>query len=312
MGKYVFGIDLGGTTVKIGYFLHEGTLVEKWEIPTNRENGGQSILQDIAGSITQKLAENGIPLTDVIGAGLGVPGPARENGWIPSLTNIGWKDINPNNILSELLGGIPVRTANDANVAALGEMWKGGGEGYQNLVAVTLGTGVGGGIVVNGKILTGVTGAGGEIGHIHVNDQEDIACGCGCYGCLEQYASATGVVRLAKQMLDQERIDSVLLGQEVTAKNVWDAVKDGDALAIEVAKIYGSYLGKGLSIVANVVNPEIFVLGGGVAKAGNVLIDYLKPAFDKNVFFGAREAKFALAKLGNDAGIYGAAKFMLQ
>ena len=183
------------------------------------------------------------------------------------------------------------------------------------MVAVTLGTGVGGGIIVNGDILTGACGAGGEIGHIHVEDDETEVCGCGNTGCLEEYASATGVVRLAKRMLQATDEPSVLRekpADRISAKTVFDAVKEGDALAVKIAERFGEYLGKGLAVVACVVNPELFVIGGGVSKAGEVLFDYIRPHFERTVFKGCKDAKFALATLGNDAGIYGAAKLVLE
>jgi glucokinase len=311
MSKVVFGVDVGGTTVKLGCFNTEGELLDKWEIPTRTEDKGSNIIGDIAGSILVKLAKDDIDKKDVVGIGIGVPGPVKSDGTVIVAVNLGWKDVNVNSELEELTG-IKVKTSNDANVAALGEMWRGGGQGYSNVVAVTLGTGVGGGIIVDGKIVNGATGAGGEIGHIHLEDNETEACGCKGHGCLEQYASATGVVRLAKKKLADSSKDSVLREGEVTAKDVWDAVKAGDELAIEVAHIYGEYLGKGLAAVADVVNPEVFVIGGGVSKAGRVVIEYMEPYFDKYVFPGAKGAKFALAKLGNDAGIYGAAFLVLD
>lgn len=311
MSKVVFGVDVGGTTVKLGCFNTDGELLDKWEIPTRTEDKGSNIIGDIAGSILVKLAKDDTDKKDVVGIGIGVPGPVKSDGTVIVAVNLGWKDVNVNAELEELTG-IKVKTSNDANVAALGEMWRGGGQGYSNVVAVTLGTGVGGGIIVDGKIVNGATGAGGEIGHIHLEDNESEACGCKGHGCLEQYASATGVVRLAKKKLADSSKDSVLRNGEVTAKDVWDAVKDGDELAIEVANIYGEYLGKGLAAVADVVNPEVFVIGGGVSKAGRVVIEYMEPYYDKYVFPGAKGAKFALAKLGNDAGIYGAAFLVLD
>ena len=304
MGKYVFGVDVGGTTVKLGLFDAEGTVKDKWEIPTRTADNGVNIIPDIADSILGKMKAEGIEKQDVVGIGMGVPGPVKADGTVI-------KAFNPNNQLSELVG-VPAKTGNDANVAALGEMWKGGGQGYQDMVAVTLGTGVGGGIILGGHIVAGSNGAGGEIGHIHLEDNETEACGCQGHGCLEQYASATGIVRLAKRALAASDAASVLREEEVTAKSVWDAVKAGDELAIGVDKQYGDYLGKGLAAVACVVNPEIFVIGGGVSKAGNVVIDYMEPYFKKYVFHGAENAKFALATLGNDAGIYGAAKLVLD
>lgn len=312
MSKCIFGVDLGGTTVKLGLFDPEGNVSEKWEIPTRKEDSGKLILPDIADAVKGKMQEKGIAKEDVIGVGIGVPGPVDSNGVIYKAANLGWGVFSIKEELTGLLGGIRVEAGNDANVAALGEMWRGGGRGYDNMVAVTLGTGVGGGIIVDGKILTGAKGAGGEIGHILVEEQETEVCGCGKTGCLEQYTSATGVVRLANRRLKKDDKASVLRTGQISAKDVWDAVKAGDELAVEVAEQFGEYLGKGLAAVACVVNPDIFVIGGGVSKAGNVLMDYMVEPYKKYVFHGSRETKFALATLGNDAGIYGAAKLVLD
>lgn len=312
MSKVVFGVDLGGTTVKLGLFTPEGEVTEKWEIVTRKEDNGKFILPDIAKSIQDKMAEKGIAKDDVIGVGIGVPGPVDSEGVIYKAANLGWGVFSIKEELTELLGGIAVEAGNDANVAALGEMWRGGGKGYKDMVAVTLGTGVGGGIIIGGKIVTGSTGAGGEIGHIKVEENETDVCGCGHTGCLEQYASATGIVRLANRRLAADDKASSLRSGEVSAKTVFDAVKAGDELAIEVAQQFGTYLGKGLAAVACVVNPEVFVIGGGVSKAGPVLLDYIKKPYQDTVFHGSKDTKFALATLGNDAGIYGAAKLVLN
>lgn len=309
--QYVFGVDVGGTTVKLGLFDQNGTVIDKWEIPTRTEDNGKNILPDIAAGIQAKMAEKSLTKEDVAGVGVGVPGPVDGNGIVHRAVNLGWAEVDLKKELAALLGGMLVKGGNDANVAALGEMWKGGGQGHKNLVAVTLGTGVGGGIIVNGEIMTGATGAGGEIGHIHVEDHETEACGCGNYGCLEEYASATGITRLANRALKASDKDSVLRSGEVSAKTVFDAVKAGDELAIEVARQFGDYLGKGLGVIAGIINPEIFVIGGGVSKAGEVLFDYIRPSFEKTAFHGSRDVIFALATLGNDAGIYGAAKMVL-
>ncbi len=302
---------MGGTTVKLGLFDIDGRVLDKWEIPTRTENDGVNILPDIAVSIQEKMSEKAITKKEVAGVGVGAPGPVDGKGIIHKAVNLGWAEMNLKEVLSGLLADMKVEGGNDANVAALGEMWKGGGQGYSNLVAVTLGTGVGGGIIVDGKILTGYNGSGGEIGHIHVEDNETEPCGCGNHGCLEEYASATGITRLANRKLQSSDKDSVLRQGEVSAKTVFDAVKSGDELAIEIAQQFGEYLGKGLAVIAGVVNPEIFVIGGGVSKAGDVLFDYIRPAFEKTVFHGCKDTKFALATLGNDAGIYGAAKLVL-
>ena len=310
MKKYVFGVDVGGTTVKLGLFDVEGNLLDKWEIPTRTENGGNQILPDVAESIKAKIAEKKIDKADVAGVGLGAPGPIDSQGVVYNAVNLGWGVFSIKEVLSGLLD-LPVMAGNDANVAALGEMWKGGGQGHKNVVAVTLGTGVGGGIIVEGKILTGSVGAGGEIGHIHVEDNETEPCGCKNCGCLEQYTSATGIVRLAKRRLAKDDTPSMIRRDNISAKTVFDAVKEGDPLAIEVAQQFGEYLGKGLATIAGVLNPEIFVIGGGVSKAGEVLFDYIIPPFKRTVFKGCLNAEFALATLGNDAGIYGAAKLVL-
>ena len=311
MANYVFGVDVGGTTVKMGLFDKEGNVLEKWEIPTRTENCGEKILPDIAAAIKEKMAQKSIATEEVAGVGIGVPGPVEKSGIVHKAVNLGWKEMNMKEELTALLDGMRVEGGNDANVAALGEMWKGGGQGHKNLVAVTLGTGVGGGIIINGEIMTGATGAGGEIGHIHVEDNETEPCGCGNLGCLEEYASATGITRLANRALRASDKDSALRTGEVSAKAVFDAVKAGDELAIEIAKQFGDYLGKGLGVIAGIINPEIFVIGGGVSKAGEVLFEYIKPSFEKTTFSGCKDVIFALATLGNDAGIYGAARLLL-
>lgn len=312
MSKYVFGVDIGGTTVKLGLFDGEGCLLDKWEIPTSKENAGESILPDVAASIEAKMAERAISAEDIIGIGMGVPGAVDEEGrLVGGAVNLGWKPFNiPETMKAHI--NVPVKAANDANVAAYGELWQGGGKGHRSMVAVTLGTGVGGGIVVGGKLLTGATGAAGEIGHIHIQDDEPENCGCGNHGCLEQYASATGIVRLARRRLAEDAAHSVLREGELSAKAVFDAVAAKDQVAIEIAERFGAYLGKGLSTVAAVVNPEVFVIGGGVSKAGEVLLSFVEPQYKKYVFGPCANAKFALAKLGNDAGIYGAAALILQ
>lgn len=312
MSQYAFGVDIGGTTVKLGLFDRQGNVLDKWEIPTVKDNGGEQILPDVAQSIREKMAEKSIGLQEICGIGVGAPGAVDDQGtMVGGAVNLGWGVFNIPEVLGRELA-VPVKAANDANVAALGEMWQGGGKGYSNMVAVTLGTGVGGGIIIGGKILTGATGAGGEIGHIHLEDGETESCGCKNKGCLEQYASATGMVRLAKRRLEKDDADSVLRQGELSAKAVWDAVKAGDSVAIEIAEQFGDYLGKGLAAVAAVVNPEVFVIGGGVSKAGEILLSYVKPAFQKYVFFPCGKAEFKLATLGNDAGIFGAAALILS
>lgn len=312
MSRYCFGVDLGGTTVKLGVFKPDGEIIDKWEIPTVKENGGTLILPDISKSILLKMEEMKVDKESVIGVGIGVPGPVDPDGFVNKAVNLGWNEIIDLEGDLHKLTGLHVKGGNDANVAALGEVWKGGAEGYEDVVLVTLGTGIGGGIVVKGKGLVGATGAGGEIGHIHICDDEPEACGCGKHGCLEQYGSATGIVRLAKRRLEEDDKPSFLRGTEITAKSVFDAVKQNDEVAVEIAERFGYYLGKGLANVACVTNPQVFVIGGGVSKAGEMILPYIQKNYVKYVFHASRDAKFVLAKLGNDAGIYGAAKLVIE
>lgn len=309
--KYCFGVDLGGTTVKMGLFQMDGELIDKWEIPTRVENEGEAIIPDIAESLRNKIKERGIEKTDVVGIGMGVPAAVKEEGIVKSTSNLGWGYKEVKKELEELTG-LPVKVGNDANVAALGEMWQGGGRGYKDLIMVTLGTGVGGGIIIGGRILVGVSGAGAEIGHLTVNPHETEHCGCGRCGCLEQYASATGMVRLAKRRLKDNRKETVLNAENVTAKDVFDAVKAGDEVAMEVAEEFAAYLGHALAELAVVVDPAVFVIGGGVSKAGEILITYIEKYFQERALWENKKIKLVLATLGNDAGIYGAAKLVLD
>ncbi len=305
MKKYGFGVDIGGTTIKMGFFETDGTLLDKWEIKTDTSNNGENILYDVAKAVDNKLAQEAISKDEVQGIGIGVPGPVRGDGTVNRCVNLGWGVFNVAEKLSSLTG-INVKVGNDANVAALGEMWQGGAKGCQDVVMVTLGTGVGGGIIVDGKIVAGFHGAGGEIGHITVNPDEIEACNCGKYGCLEQYTSATGIVRMAKRKLAKTQDDTSLRSIEnVTAKDIFDAAKAGDEVAKELVDELGEILGSALATISCVVNPEAIVVGGGVSKAGAILIDTIAEHFRENAFHACRETRFELATLGNDAGIYG-------
>ena len=308
MGKKCIGVDVGGTSVKLGIFDVDGVLLKKWEIPTRKEEQGKYVLDDIAASIRETLKDENISMEEVVGVGIDVPGPVKKNGYVEVCVNLGWRDIYPAKELSARLDGIPAECGNDANAAALGEMWKGGGEGYSDIVMITLGTGVGGGIILGGKMLSGVNGAGGEIGHIQVNDDETEVCGCGRKGCLEQYTSATGIVRMANTLLNTTDRPSALRNvQYVSAKEVFDAAKQGDELAAEIVDRHGKCLGKALAQIACVVDPEVFVIGGGVSKAGTIITDTTEKYFKEYAFHACKNTKFTLATLGNDAGMYGGA-----
>ena len=310
--KYGFGVDLGGTTVKIAYFDENGTMLNKWEIPTVTAGGGAQILPDIAASIKGYMAEHDVDPSSIVGIGIGVPGPVDGKGVVNKCINLGWGVFNISDALSDLTG-FPVKAGNDANVAALGEYWKGGGQGCNNMVFATLGTGVGGGIVIDGQLLHGAHGSGGEIGHLVLNREETEQCGCGKRGCVEQYCSATGIVRMAyKHLAATDAFSSLRILESISCKDIFDAGKAGDEVALQILDKYYALLGEFLANLCCVVNPEAVVLGGGVSKAGKVLIEGTKPYFLKNVFHAAANVRFELASLGNDAGAYGAFKLALD
>ena len=318
MGKKCIGVDVGGTSVKLGLFETSGELLKKWEIPTRKEEQGKYIIGDVADSIRQVLAAEiageSIALNDIAGVGMGVPGPIMPDGYVEVCVNLGWREKYPARELSDALDGVPVQCGNDANVAALGEMWQGGGKGFKDIVMITLGTGVGGGVILGEKVVTGRHGLGGEIGHIHVREEETEHCNCGGVGCLEQVASATGIAREARRKMDACDIPSALrrAGSQVTAKDVLDAAKEGDTLALEVMEVVGHYLGMALASLALTVDPEMFVIGGGVSKAGQYLIEVLNRHYAHFMPISENRGTIGLAKLGNDAGIYGAARLVLD
>ena len=311
--NYCFGVDIGGTTVKIGLFEETGTIVEKWEIPTNTLADGEAILPDIAFSLKTKIEERKLSEEDILGIGVGVPAPVTAEGIVNGSANLGWKYKEVKKEMEELTG-LKAYIGNDANVAALGEMWKGGGAGEKNMIMVTLGTGVGGGVIIDGKMLVGNNGAGGEIGHITVRNDETETCGCGRKGCLEQFTSATGVVRLAKRLMNNTDKETKMreFGENITAKDVFDLAKEGDAGANEVVETMGTYLGTAMSHIAVVVNPQAFIIGGGVSKAGQFLIDAIKDKYRETCFAACGDAAVHLATLGNDAGMYGAAAMICK
>ena len=309
--RYGFGVDLGGTTVKIAYFQEDGSLLDKWEIPTRTEENGKFILPDIADSVREYIHKNQISEHSLIGVGIGVPGPVSYEGVVNRCINLGWGVFNISQELSRLVN-LPVKAGNDATVAAFGECWMGGGKGYRNAVFATLGTGVGGGIIIEGQVLHGAHGSGAEIGHMVINREETEMCNCGKYGCVEQYCSATGVVRLANRYLSACDTPSSLRNiPGFTCKDVFDAGNASDKAALEILDQVYRYLGEFLANVACVVNPEVIILGGGVSKAGKPLLDGAKKYFDVCVFHAAKNVRFELASLGNDAGAYGAFKLLL-
>lgn len=312
MGQVCFGVDLGGTSVKMGLLTAEGKLLRDWEIPTRKEERGAYVLDDIAASVMQKADEEKLKPEEIKGIGIGVPGPVTPDGVVKGCVNIGWGDTPVEAVLKEKTGFL-TRAGNDANVAALGELWQGGGKGFESLVMITLGTGVGGGIVLDGKIVSGTHGAAGEIGHMSVVYGETAVCNCGKRGCLEQVASATGIVKEAKRFLEAEDTPSVLRDNpDFSCKDVFDAAKKGDAIAKKTTERLGEYLGITLGHIACVIDPDVFIIGGGVSNAGDFLIDTVRTYYTEKTYPQCKETPIRLAALGNRAGIFGAAKLVLQ
>ena len=309
--KYGFGVDVGGTTVKLGLFTQEGTLVEKWEIPSRTEHGGEAILPDIAEAVAACAARRAIAEADLLGIGIGVPGPVAADGTVNRCVNLNWGVFNLHNALGALTG-LRVAAGNDANCAALGEYWKGGGVGSASALFVTLGTGIGGGVILDGKVLSGAHGVGGEIGHITVSAPDKHPCTCGKRGCIEQYASANGIVRVTRERLAAGDAPSCLRDcKNLTCKDVFAAAEGGDAFAIATLEQVFDYLGEALASACCVCDPERIILGGGVSKAGAYLLDGVQSHFEQHMFHACKGTEFALASLGNDAGMYGAFRLLI-
>ncbi len=310
--RYAFGVDVGGTTVKLGFFSTEGKLLDKWEIPSRIENGGAAILPDIAEAIGDCLARHGARKSEVVGIGIGVPGPVDDDGNVNRCVNLNWGVFNLHEALGALTG-LRVKAGNDANVAALGEYYDGGGRGARSMLMVTLGTGVGGGFVWNGKILNGAHGVGCEIGHLTVDRSPDaLACTCGKRGCAEQYASARAIGRIAQKKLQSDDRPSLLRQQaEVSSRTVFACAAQGDALAGEILDELYDVLGLTIAMGCCMVDPELVVLGGGMSNAGKTLLAGVEPRFRHHMFHACKGTRFALAELGNDAGVWGCFRLAL-
>lgn len=308
--KWLVGVDLGGTTTKIAFLSTYGEILHKWEIPTDKSDSGKHIIVHIAKSIDAKLEQLDVKKEQLIGIGMGAPGPVEmRRGIIYEAINLGWSENTPLKDLIELETGLPAVIDNDANCAALGEMWKGAGNGAKDLVCVTLGTGVGGGVITKGEIVHGIRGAGGELGHITVVPEGGYSCNCGKTGCLETVASATGVVRVAREKLKSSTEASVLRDlKAIGAKQVFDAARAGDSLALKIVDQLAYYLGLSLANLGNTVNPEKIVIGGGVSKAGKTLLEPVMNYFKRFAFPKVRTSTtIDIATLENDAGVIGAA-----
>lgn len=313
MYRYCLGIDLGGTSIKFGLFEKNGSLIEKWQIPTNKSDSGTHILKDIAGSITERLTNRNIDMEEIIGIGLGIPGPVIGNGFVSLCANLGWVNIDVTEELQKLFP-IPVKfcVANDANAALMGEMWQGSGKDHQNLVMITIGTGIGGGVIINRRLVPGLFGAAGEFGHMPIIPEEERTCGCGRKGCLEQASSASGILAEAVRLLKEEDMSSSLRTiEDLRPHHVIQAAKAGDQLSDQVMNRAARYLGIAMACITGVLDPEVFIIGGGVSEAGPYLIDLISTYYRQNVLYLSKNTEIKQATLGNEAGIYGAASLVL-
>lgn len=312
MAKMIVGVDLGGTSIKLALLTNNGEFIDKWEVPTDKSDSGKHIPKTITIAIEQKLKQMNKTREDIAGIGIGAPGSVRlEDGLIFAAVNLGWVNFPLKDIL-EKESGIPVIVDNDANIAAVGEMWKGAGNGAKDVVMVTLGTGVGGGVIVNGDVAHGISGSAGEIGHITVQLENGVLCNCGKTGCLETISSATGIARIANEKLQNTTKETILKemsnSSPITAKDVFEAYSNGDEVAEEIVNHVMRYLALVLAGVGNTLNPENIIIGGGVSNAGELLLKPLKKYFDEFAFTTVRDStKLSIAKLGNDAGAIGAA-----
>lgn len=300
--NYIMGIDIGGTTVKIGQFNETLELITKWEIATDKKNQGLNIIEDVVSSIKDHVS-----LEEIIGYGFGVPGPVKD-GVVIECVNIGWpNDYHLASICETLTNNEHIYVENDANVATLGELSKGVAKNYHSAVMLTLGTGIGGGIVIDGQVVGGADGAAGEFGHIQVERTDGFPCNCGNTGCLETVASASGIKSLYHRNKLERPFQSKSNVEEPSAKKIMNLAKEGDELASYTIDQVASYLAYAAHIISLSVNPEVIIFGGGVSKAGSFLIDKVQKLFSVYPFKATKQTKFLLATLGNDAGMVGAA-----
>ena len=306
MGKFLLGADIGGTLIKLGMFNEEGILICKRQIETRLENNGEFILSDIISETEKMLNSEKSGWTDVSGIGVGVPGPVLHGRFVPLAVNLGWKNRDVFENIRELTGVEKIRVENDAKAAALGEYWKGGWESYHSAVMITIGTAVGGAVIMEGKVLPGAFGAAGELSHIQVNPAETEPCACGKCGHLQQYVSAEGILRRF-----HEKTAGKIPAGEISVKDIFDLARAGDESALETVDETAEILGSAMAAVSCVIDPELYLIGGGVSRAGDFLLEKLRNEFRKHALPMSAGARIEAAKMGNDAGIYGAVKPVL-
>lgn len=306
---YYVGVDLGGTSIKVGVCDERGTLLSELEGPTETSRGHEGVLQNVELYVRKAVDQGPCSWDQIQGIGAGIPGFMDiPNGFVKASPNLGWKDVNVTQILEKRLGKA-IKINNDANVAALGEYWSGAGKGFSDVVCLTLGTGVGGGVIIRDSLCQGVNGMAGEIGHMNlVREDEAILCGCGKKGCLETVSSATGMIYMAKEAIARGEATTLAKEDTITAKQVLDHAKMGDPIANQIVDRAAMYLGKALAMISITINPGRYVIGGGVSKAGDFLFDQINRYYREYAIDSAQEGvEIVPAKLGNSAGIVGAA-----
>ena len=308
--KYYVGIDLGGTNTKIGLVDEKGNIIFTTIVKTDSMEGFSETIQRLSKILITQIEGTNVNFDNVVSVGVGVPGPVLNSRVVKFWANFPWKHGVDLALEFEKNLGKPVKADNDVNVITLGEMWKGSAQGYKNVLGLAIGTGIGGGIIVDGKLVSGENGAGGEVGHIKV-ERDGKLCGCGQKGCWEAYASATGLIREAQSRLAVNKTNGLyeqVIGRDLEAKDIFDVAKEGDAFALDLVDYEADYIALGIGNLLNVLDPEIVIVGGGVSLAGDILFDKVKERLKKYAFPSTTEnLKIVAASLGNDAGILGAA-----
>lgn len=310
MKKYHVGIDIGGTKIKFGLFYKQ-ELIKLWEIETNTENNGENIINDTANSLIETLKLDDIKYYQISGIGIGIPGIVKNNEVIFA-PNIFWKNKNIIKEMEDLTKIKNIKCINDANAATLGEQWKGNAKKYKNFVLITLGTGIGGGVIIDNKLYEGALGSAGEFGHLYSDDAKKYMCNCGKCGCVELVASANGLPRIAESILDDLNDCSIDRQKYESTKNIWTLVENGDNIATRVAEIFGKNIGIMLANISAILNPDAIIIGGGMSKSGPIVIEYIKKYFNEYSYKGCKNTIIEAASLDNKAGIYGLAKLAMN
>lgn len=305
--KFAVGVDIGGTNIKSALLDINGKIYHKIEFPTEAHRGWEDVLNRIYHGIHQLINLEACKVSDILGIGLGIPGlPNFTTGEVLWGPNIGWEKVPAGSWLSGKLG-LPVYIDNDGNVAAYGEFWAGAGKNAKILAAVTIGTGVGAGIIINGNVLRGVGGAAGEFGHMIILP-DGPTCSCGRKGCLETLTSATAIVKAAERAIDEGHETSLAKLRQINAKAIFQGAAAGDKVSQEIIDELAYYLGIGLANITNLLNPDLILIGGGVSRGGSLLMNPLrKYTLENSLPTAGQQVKIELAQLGNDAGAVGAA-----